>query len=525
MWAQIQSDGAGGILVSELRRGLSRSQLIVLGIAGAVGTGALFSTAGRAALAGPGVVLSWLIGAIMYTFIGLTYVDLALLYPEAGGPSRYSLYTHGATANMIGAFSDLIWYLFIPPIEALATVEGANYFYPHLVAATGAPTVLGAVLGVVVMLLFVPFNYYGVKAFGQSTNGLGIIKLVLYVLVAIGFVSFARFANFSTYGGLVPFGASGVIGAIPLAMFAFGGIRVIPDYAEEAHQHQDMRSSIIWAVIGQSIIYLLFAVAFVASINWAADGLKSGAWASVATLPGNPFLVIAQHGNIAWLVVLTVIIAIVGPFVTGYIYQGAGTRVLFAMGRSGIVPSRMKALSEQYKIPLAALIVFTVVGAIVAYIAAPLPSIYSLITDAVVAGYIGFAINPVSMLALRKQGDQGRIKGSGLVGYIAFASASLIVYWSGWPSVPYAVVLLAIAAIIFGLIYKVGGGFSNALWYIVYILFLTVMTYIGSVGMLSVVSFFLGSAIVIVGSLLIFLPWGVASRQASIPTSSEFAGS
>ena len=511
----------GGVGVNHLRRGLSNGQLIVLGIAGAVGTGALFSTAGMAAMAGPGVVLSWAIGAIMYTFIGLTYVDLALLYPEAGGPSRYSLYTHGPTANMIGAFSDLIWYLFIPPIEALATVEGLNYFYPHLVAASGAPTVAGALLGVVAMLLFVPFNYYGVRAFGQSTSGLGIVKLVLYVLVAIGFVSFARFANFSSYGGFVPLGLGGVFGAIPLAMFAFGGIRVIPDYAEEANQSQDMRSSIIWAVVGQSIIYLLFAIAFVASINWAADGLKTGVWSSVSSLPGNPFLVIAQHGNVAWLVVLTVIIAILGPFVTGYIYQGAGTRVLFAMGRSGIVPTRMKTLSEQYKIPLAALVVFTVVGAVVAYIAEPLPSIYSLITDAVVAGYIGFAINPVSMLALRRQGDPGRVKGSSLVGYIAFASASLIVYWSGWPSVPYAVVLLAIAALVFGLIYRVKGGFSNALWYIVYILFLTVMTYIGSVGSLTTLSFFVGSAVVIVVSLLVFLPWGVASRQASIPTHSE----
>ncbi|MCY0881602.1 MAG: APC family permease, partial [Firmicutes bacterium] len=106
--------------MGELKRALKKSDLIIMGVAGAVGTGVLFSTAGMAAAAGPGVVWAWIIGAAMYLFVGLTYIDLNCLYPEAGGPSRYSLYSYGPITNMINAFSDLIWYLFIPPIEALA---------------------------------------------------------------------------------------------------------------------------------------------------------------------------------------------------------------------------------------------------------------------------------------------------------------------------------------------------------------------------------------------------------------------
>ncbi|EQD67486.1 amino acid permease-associated region, partial [mine drainage metagenome] len=146
-------------------------------------------------------------------------------------------------------------------------------------------------------------------------------KLVLYVLVAIGLLSMGHFGNFSNYGGFAPFGFNGMFLAIPLAMFAFGGIRVIPDYSEEANQDSHVGRSIMWTVFGQSIIYLLLAIAFVAGLNWAADGLKVGAWTSVSSLPGNPFLVLAQHGSISWLVIATVIIAIIGPFVTGYIYQ------------------------------------------------------------------------------------------------------------------------------------------------------------------------------------------------------------
>ena len=501
----------------ELRRRLGFWDLIVLGIAGAVGTGVLFSNAGMAALAGPGVIVAWIVGAIFYFFIGLTYADLGALYPEAGGPSRYSLYTHGRVTNLVNSFSDLIWYLFIPPIEALATAEGINYFYPHLVSGSGGPTTLGAVVGAILLLIFLPFNYYGINLFRNSTNLLGGVKLVIYLLVAVGFLSLGHFGNLNLHGvGFMPFGIGGIFAAIPLAMFAFGGIRVLPDYAEETTEPRTIRKSIITTVIGQTIIYVLFAIAFVVSVRWSAFGIKTGAWASATRLPGNPFLALAGKIHSGWLLILTVIIAILGPFVTGYIYQGGGSRVMLAMGRSGVLSQKVRAISERYRIPGPALIVFTVVGIIVAYIAAPLPSIYQLISDAVVAGYIGFAVNPVAVMALSRQGHQDRVRSSGVISVLAFAAAALIAFWSGWPSVPYAAAILAVLSLGFGLYYRVGDHFKNAVWYMVWILFITAMTYVGSVGRLTVIPFGWASVVVAVVSVALFLPWGVASRLEQV---------
>lgn len=511
--------------MGELRRQLGFFDLLILGIAGAVGTGVLFSTAGMAAVAGPGVILAWIIGAFMYLFIGLTYVDLAHIYPEAGGPSRYSVYSYGRATNLINAFADLIWYLFIPPVEALASVEGINYFYPHLIAAhSSSPTTLGAVIGIVLMILFLPFNYFGVRAFARSTNVLGVIKLILYVLVALGFIGFARFGNLSHYGGFVPFGAGGVFAAIPLGMFAFGGIRVVPDYAEEVTHKGHVGQSILWIILGQTILYLLLSVGLLTSLNWSQLHLASGQWDALSKIPGNPFLTIASHAHIDWLIGIAIIIAILGPFVTGYIYQGSGSRVLLAMSRTGLVGKRLKEISQNTAIPLWALIVFTVIGAIVAYIASPFPSIYSLISDAVVAGYMGFSVNPVVMMALRREGRPGPLKFGNLIAVIAFASASVIIYWSGWPSVPYATVLLAIASVLFGFIYRIRDHWGNAMWYVVYILFLTFMTYVGGVGQKNWFSIEWGTVIVVIVSLLVFLPWGVMSRitqPSSIPVDTD----
>lgn len=499
-----------------LRKELSVANLVIIGIVGAVGTGVLFSNAAMAADAGPGVILAWVIGFVMYLPLTLTYVETAVAYPEAGGPSRYSAHTHGRTTNIINAFANLIWYLFIPPIEALATAEGLNYFYPHLVnATTGNPTTLGAILGVVFMLFFLPFNYYGIKGFGQSTRWLGLVKLVLYVAAAIGFITVFRTVNFFHFGGFMPFGMSGVFIAIPLAMFSYGGIRVIPDFAEEMKEPKRIGRALVWALIGQTVLNLLFAFGFMLALNWHQLKLPVGNWSDVTHIAGNPFLVIASSANLHWLIAVTLVVAIVGPFVTGYIYQGGGSRTLFAMGRTGVVSQKLKELNERYAIPFWALLVFTIVGAIVAYIAAPLPSIYGLIGDAVVAGYLGYAINPVVMLSLRRAGHSGLYKAGSLIAGSAFAFASLIVYWSGWPSVPYATVLLAVASLAFGLWYKIDA-LRNAIWYIAYIVFLVGMTYIGGVGSLTLVSMPVGSAIVVVVSVAVFLPWGVASRLPAL---------
>jgi len=63
----------------------------VLGIGGLIGTGALFSGVGMAAVAGPAMILAWVIGAVIYAFVGFTYMDMSARFPEAGGPVRSAL--------------------------------------------------------------------------------------------------------------------------------------------------------------------------------------------------------------------------------------------------------------------------------------------------------------------------------------------------------------------------------------------------------------------------------------------------
>ncbi len=504
-----------------LKKELSFFDLIIIGIVGAVGTGILFSAAGMTGIAGPGSWLGWLIGGIFYLFIGLTYAELVTTYPEAGGPSRYALYTHGWFTNTINSLADLIWYIFIPAIEAFAVVDGLSIFDPNLITSTGGPTLLGGLVAVGLMLIMIPFNYFGVRSFGRSTVGFGIVKLFFYIAVAIGLaVTFFDARNLTIYHGFLPFGFSGVFLAIPLAMFAFGGIRVIPDYAEETKKFRKLPLAIIIVVVGQLIIYLLLDFVFVTGINWSKLGISPGDWASVGAIQGNPFITLAHSYNAPFVLVLTLIIGIIGPFIVGYIYLGGGSRVVFAQGRTRIMPNLVKYIHKKYSVPYWALLITALVGAVLAFIAAPIPSIYGLIEDAVVAGYLGFAVNPVALVVSRRQGStKYRIPGGYIFAPLAFISASLIVFWSGWLTVYYSVLILTIAVVIFGLIFPLVRGTSrrdlksvkNSIWYIVYIGFLLAMTYIGSDGGLNLIPFYTTTAIVVAISVAVFFPLGIMS--------------
>ncbi len=503
--------------MANLRRGISKTGVLILGTGGVIGTGALFGSTGMAASAGPALVISWVVASIIYSFIGINYIDLGIRFPEAGGPCRYSLYTHGRFTNLITSVASLVWYVFIPPIEAVAVVEGLTYFDPGLLNSSGTPTTAGALVAFGLIVIFVPLNYFGIQFFHRLTNALGGFKLIVYLVLAAGAVIFLGHASaFTRYHGFAPFGFSGVLAAVPVAMFAFGGIRVLPDFSEELTDARDLKVSIIVSLVGQAIIYTLFGVAFVMAINWSDLGVGRGIWGKLGSVSGNPFVLLTTHRDVAVLLVLAVVVAILGPFGDGYVYQGAGSRVLLAIGRSEYGPSRLKQVSERHGVPIWGLLGLAGLGAIITLLTAPVPTIYTLINDAVVAGYLGFASVPISMLAVR---GRNRSLAATLVGAAGFAGASLVVYWSGWPSVPYGLLVTAVVIAAFALVSDVGD-WAGGIWYVVYAAFLLLMAAIGSVGYKDVVSFDLGSAIVVVVSVVVFLPWALRSR---LPSTNEAA--
>jgi amino acid transporter len=459
----------------KLRKDLTFNQLLMIGLVGAFGNGALFGTVAMVADVGPGAIFAFILGALIYASIGIGYMELARVYPEAGGPTRYTMYTHGRWTNLINAISDLIWYIFIPPIEVISIVAGINYFDPIFLAPSGAPTYYGVVIGLLLLLATIPFNYYGVKQFGRSTLYTGVIKIFFYLSMSLGLI-FAVFdyKNLYIYHGLFPYGYSAIFAAMPFAMYDFGAIRVIPDLAEETHMEHKIPRAIALVMLFETLIYISVAFAVLMGTHWSLLGVTPGDFSAlVPSFHGdNPFYIMGRQSGVMYIFIAAVITGVFTPFVTGYIYMGSGTRALFAMGRSGFVGNAMKQIDAKHDIPLFALIVFAVVGALVVFVAAPDPSIYSFIDDATAAGYIGLIATPIALMVSRRQGitkDEQKVRGMNIIAPLSVGAAAMIVFWTGWPSEPYAVLLVAAGAVIFGIYAKVKIGVKNVLWYVLFI--------------------------------------------------------
>lgn len=502
--------------VVRLKKEIGLLDAILLGVSSAVATAIFFNQLEMTSLAGPASIFAWLLAAALYVAISLTYIELAQTYPEAGGPSRYPIYSHGAATNLINATADLVWYIFIPPIEAYATIEGLSYIFPQLINAKGYPTMLGALVGVAILLAYIPINYYGVKLFAKVTSVYGSIKVAIYILPAVILILMLnRVSNFVNYGGFMPYGVAGIFAAMPYAMFAFGGARIIPDFAEEMKRRRFIIYALIATIVSETAIYILYDYSFITSIIWGRVHVKPGDWASLANvITGNPFITLSSLYHVNSALVLLLIGGIVGPFLTGYVYMGGGARVLMATARSSITHPALKRLHEKYAIPYWALFTMAIVGALVTFLFAPVPSIYGIIVDATVAGYLGFSVNPITMIVLEKQGViKQRFRGSLAIAAIAFASASLIVFWSGWQAVSYSVAILAVIAAVFAILSggTVKEGWRESLWYVTYIAFLTLMTYIGSDGALNLIPYIPASIITAAVSVAVFLPWGIWS--------------
>jgi len=80
---------------SPIRREVGSIALMFTGLGSIIGSGWLFGAWRAAALAGPGAVWAWVLGAAIMTTIALTYAELGAMFPESGGMVRYGHYSHG----------------------------------------------------------------------------------------------------------------------------------------------------------------------------------------------------------------------------------------------------------------------------------------------------------------------------------------------------------------------------------------------------------------------------------------------
>ncbi len=491
-----------------LKRGFTLQDAALFGVGGAVGSGILFAAAGGTRYAGPAVVLSWIIAAIMIIIITLPYAEFSAMAPKSGISARISYYSLGSYGGFLSGWALFLWAVMIPPIEAVAVATYAAYWAPQLYnSSLGVLSPLGILVAILITIFFVLLNYSGVSKLGKFNTGLTWLKVAVVVLfiIVLPLIIFHP-ANFST-GGFVPFGWSGVFIAIPATgiLFSFGGYRQVADMAGEIKNPKRNLPLAIGTTLGvQSILYVLMAIVIVGSVSWRGINATPGTWSSVASL-SSPLADI-MHGNLAFvspaiggllgvLIVIFLLFAVFSPFGTFGIYLTGASRIIFGFSKEKALPSIFTKTNKN-GVPMYAIALVAIVGIIFLI---PLPSWYLLVDFVVVAAVVNFAIVTTSLPIMRKLYPNVerpfKIPGASAWSLIAFIFSTLLIYWSTYPVTLYALVATLAGSIIFiyqGISTKWEHvGIKHSLWIPLYIIGLIILSYIGGTqtGGLGYVSF------------------------------------
>jgi amino acid transporter len=361
-----------------------RRELGILGVTAitagiVIGAGVFVVTGIAAKYAGALTWISYAIGAVPVTLVGISTVMLNLMYPVEGGESY--VYPTRITSKYWGFLSGwAMWLALIGPV-----VITAKACIMYLNALPGLETQLPVVAGaVVVTAIFFIINWVGIKTVSIIQNVLFIFMvagLFIYILLGLPHMDAANIA------GGTPNGFSGVWKGASLLIFAYAGLTLAADLGEEA---KDPARTITWGIILgitiPSILYVASAFVSTAVIPWQEFAASDAPYATVASKYMGPVGV-----------TFIVVVALAAILSSHNAEQTVGARILFGTARDKLLPRALTSINS-FGVPGYALILTAAVSVFLI-----VTGTIQLVAEVVVAMFLyNWIITHVSVLMVPK---------------------------------------------------------------------------------------------------------------------------
>jgi len=320
-----------------LSRQLSSVQQTMMALGGAIGTG-LFLASGLAVnIAGPAVIVSTVIVAVISLLLGRALSEMAVAHPAAGA---FGLYAGMYISPFAGYAVRVSYWL----MEVIAT--GGQLVAASIYMGFWFPSVPGAVwvLAFAVILLYV--NSRAVGRLGAIEYWLVMIKVVaivlfigLAVLLLVGATGEPAIglSNLTAGRGFMPFGVEGVWLGCCLVLYSFIGVEIVGvTSGEAADPGRTIPRAMRRLVFGLSAIYILTIALLTALTPWQQLGVGESPFVSVLAKLGVP-----AAAGVMNFVVLTA--ALSSANANLYLIS----RTLFSLSRAGFVPPALGAVSRR----------------------------------------------------------------------------------------------------------------------------------------------------------------------------------
>jgi aromatic amino acid transport protein AroP len=329
---------------NQLKRGLKGRHIQLIALGGAIGTGLFLGIAQTIQMAGPSVLLGYGVAGIIAFLIMRQLGEMVVDEPVAGSFSYFADKYCGHLAGFMSGWNYWVLYILVSMAELSAVGIYVQYWWPEL------PTWVTALA---FFLLINSISLLNVKAFGEMEFWFAVIKVVAvigmilfggYLLVSGTAGPEAGVDNLWRHGGFFPHGVSGLVMAMAVIMFSFGGLELIGITAAEAENPAQTIPKATNQALYRILIFYIGALAVLLSLY---------PWQKVVS-GGSPFVLIFHAldsnlvANILNVVVLTAALSVYNSGVY------ANSRMLFGLAQQGNAPRALLKVNRR-GVPLAAL--------------------------------------------------------------------------------------------------------------------------------------------------------------------------
>jgi APA family basic amino acid/polyamine antiporter len=373
---------------ASLRKVLGPASLVSLGVGAIIGTG-IFATIGSAAAgdpsrpgAGPALILSFVLTAVVCAFTAVCYAELASMVPVAGSAYTYAYATLGELVAWIIGWDLLIEYAIGNTAVAIswsgymdALLQRIGLDLPRWLVTdyrtaasspevlANAPHVLGVpivfnALAVFVVAAVTALLIWGVRESARFNAVMVVVKLVvLAFFVAVS----TRYASPANLHPFAPNGFAGVGAGAAVAFFAYIGFDAVSTCAEECkNPGRDIPIGILGSLAICTVIYVVVAAAFLGLMPYSALVTLDEKQRTDALVVAMAYVKMP-----GWMQGIVSLGSIVAQTAVLLVFQLGQPRILFAMARDGFLPPVFARVHPRYKTPHASTILTGVLVGVV----------------------------------------------------------------------------------------------------------------------------------------------------------------
>ena len=385
---------------------LNTTDVLVVAFGAMIGWGWVVSSGRWIQNAGViGTVLGFIIGGIMIYFVGMTYAELTTAMPNVGGEHTFSLRAFGRTGSFICTWFLILSYVGVVCFEACSLPTIIQYIFPdfkfgYMYTVAGFEVYASWVIIASLATIFITvINILGIKTAALLQTILTVTIALVGIILVIASAINGSPDNLN--GQIIIGDAAGgqlknVLSVAVVAPFFLFGFDVIPQVAEEIRIPLKKVGQVLLLSIGCAVLFyalVVFAVGYALNSQQVSEAMEGA-----GLVTANAMEKVFKSAVMAKVIIIGGLCGIVTSWNSFLI---GGSRAIFSMAESGMLPKGFSKLHPKYKTPVNALLIIGVLSFISPFFGR---TMLIWISDAAsFACCLAYCIVAMSFLVLRKK--------------------------------------------------------------------------------------------------------------------------